>query len=105
MPELVGAGEIFIHPYTPADVPRLFEAAVESIDDIFPWLPWCHPGYQREEAETCVKHCEAARRGGSSLDGPFRHLPRSLPLEADPPSATGLSSRSRSVAGQTIGKE
>ena len=59
------ADDILIAPYTPADVPRLVEAALESIDEIFPWLPWCHPGYTAEEAETWVKHCDAACRDGA----------------------------------------
>jgi ribosomal-protein-serine acetyltransferase len=56
------ADDIVIRPYTPADVPLLFEAASESIGEIFPWLPWCHPGYAITETEAWIQHCEAARQ-------------------------------------------
>ena len=36
--------KIAIRPYQPGDAPLLYEAARESIADISPWLPWCHPG-------------------------------------------------------------
>ena len=35
----------------------LFEAARESIDTVYPWLPWCHPEYQRSESEEWLTHC------------------------------------------------
>ncbi len=39
-----------IRPYRMEDVEALFEAARESIREIHPWLPWCHPGYTLEES-------------------------------------------------------
>lgn len=35
-------GTIAIRPYTIDDVPDLFAAAVESIREVSPWLPWLH---------------------------------------------------------------
>ncbi len=32
------------------DADALFAAACESIDDMHPWMPWCHPGYAIEES-------------------------------------------------------
>ncbi len=40
--------------YRPEDAPALHEAAVESQADVFPFLPWCHPGYTLEEARAYV---------------------------------------------------
>jgi len=37
---------IEIRPYRTDDEDALFEAARESIQDVFPWLSWCHPKYQ-----------------------------------------------------------
>jgi ribosomal-protein-serine acetyltransferase len=39
-----------IRTYQPDDAERLYEAARESVEDVFPWLPWCHPGYSMAEA-------------------------------------------------------
>ena len=45
-----GVSLVRIRPYRADDAPRLYEAARESMGDVFPWLPWCHPQYTREEA-------------------------------------------------------
>ncbi len=31
------------------DIDSLFEAATESIVEAYPWLPWCHPNYSKQE--------------------------------------------------------
>lgn len=46
---------IVVRRYEEADVAALFEAATESVTEVGPWLPWCHAGYARDEAETWVK--------------------------------------------------
>jgi RimJ/RimL family protein N-acetyltransferase len=40
-----------IRPYAASDAAALFEAARESVAEVFPFLPWCHPGYTMAEAE------------------------------------------------------
>lgn len=40
-----------IRRYAAADAAALHEAARESVAEIFPWMPWCHPGYSIEEAK------------------------------------------------------
>ena len=39
-----------IRPYRADDAQALYEAARESIQDVFPWLEWCHPDYSIAEA-------------------------------------------------------
>jgi ribosomal-protein-serine acetyltransferase len=39
-----------IRPYRADDARGLYEAARESIADMSPWLPWCHPDYSMQEA-------------------------------------------------------
>jgi len=39
-----------VRPYRADDAQQLFEAARESIGDVFPWLEWCHPDYSMAEA-------------------------------------------------------
>jgi len=43
-----------IRPYRANDVGALFEAARESIADVYPWLSWCHPGYEICDAQEWV---------------------------------------------------
>lgn len=45
---------ISIRPYAITDAPALYEAARESVAEVFPWLPWCHAGYQLDDAQTWI---------------------------------------------------
>jgi len=45
---------ITLRRYQADDVLPLYEAACESIDDIYPWMPWCHPGYTLEDSRSWV---------------------------------------------------
>ena len=47
-------GVVLLRPFRPEDAGPLWEAANESIAEVFAWLPWCHPGYSREQAEAWV---------------------------------------------------
>jgi len=69
---------ISIRPYQLDDVPRLFEAARESVATVGRWLPWCHAGYAIEEAQAWVEKQVAAFQAGTeyhftivSADGRF----------------------------------
>lgn len=39
-----------IRPYQATDAEALWQAARESVAEVFPWLPWCHPEYSMTEA-------------------------------------------------------
>lgn len=45
---------ISIRRYQVTDIPLLYEAVRESISEISPWLPWCHPDYAMEDSSTWV---------------------------------------------------
>ena len=45
---------IGIRGFRPEDATALHEAAKESGAEVYPWLPWCHPGYTLMEAEEWV---------------------------------------------------
>lgn len=45
---------VILRRYRNEDIPALFEAACSSIDEVYPWLPWCHPGYQLMESQEWV---------------------------------------------------
>jgi ribosomal-protein-serine acetyltransferase len=57
-------GRISIRPYRGDDTAALFEAVRESVDQIAPWLDWCHPNYSRSDSETWVSSRDAAWRRG-----------------------------------------
>lgn len=46
---------IAIRPYAATDAPALYEAARESVAEVYPWLPWCHAGYTSDDARTWIQ--------------------------------------------------
>ncbi len=45
-------GVITLQRYRTEDAGDVLAAATESVAEVHPWLPWCHPGYQIEEAHS-----------------------------------------------------
>lgn len=45
---------ISIRRYQVTDIPLLHEAVRESINEISPWMPWCHPDYSMEDSAAWV---------------------------------------------------
>lgn len=52
--------DVAIRCYAPRDARALFEAARESIEQVYPWLEWCHPGYEISESRSWIEHCRRA---------------------------------------------
>jgi RimJ/RimL family protein N-acetyltransferase len=50
--------------WQPPHADALYEAARESISTVGRWLPWCHPGYRREDAIRWIERCRSAAEGG-----------------------------------------
>jgi len=63
-----GAGGVCIRPYDAADAPALFEAIHESMAELLPWMPWCHPGYSIEEARAWIELTLAGHLDGTMFD-------------------------------------
>jgi RimJ/RimL family protein N-acetyltransferase len=57
-------GTVVLRPYTLYDTDLLAEAAHESTAEVFPWLPWCHPQYLRDEALAWIAMQEEAWHNG-----------------------------------------
>jgi len=55
---------ILIRPYRPSDVDNLYEAARESINQVYRWLPWCHPLYSIEESIDWIRSRSSAWEHG-----------------------------------------
>lgn len=50
LPQLTD-GTVLLRPHRPEDCDAMHAAVMESIQEVSLWLPWCHAGYSREEAE------------------------------------------------------
>lgn len=60
MSTLLQNDTILIRPHEVRDIDALFTAVRESIAEISPWLPWCHPDFSRDELAGFV---EVSRKG------------------------------------------
>jgi RimJ/RimL family protein N-acetyltransferase len=69
-----GAGKRFapmaitIRPYALEDAVQIWEAAHESITEVRPWMPWCHPGYSVEESRAWLRAQAEWRRNGTAFE-------------------------------------
>src|SRR5215213_800112 len=54
-------GKILLRPYRAEDVDVLYEAVRESINEISPWMPWCHAGYTIDESRAYIMSRDEAR--------------------------------------------
>ena len=52
-------GAVAIRRFRSDDAEALLEAAVESQEQIFPWLPWCHEGYVLDDSRAWIERCAA----------------------------------------------
>ncbi len=59
---------IQLRPYRLNDAPELYEAAKESILDVYQWLPWCHPDYKIEESKTWLDEQTQKQQEGTEYN-------------------------------------
>jgi RimJ/RimL family protein N-acetyltransferase len=57
-------GSVGIRPFRAEDVPALFAAARESIQELSTWMVWCHAGYSLEDSARFITQCEAGWKKG-----------------------------------------
>lgn len=60
--------EISIRPYLIEDAAQVFEAVRGSIEDICPWMPWCHADYSIDDSETYLAISVAGFEKGEIYD-------------------------------------
>ena len=53
-------GVLTLRPLERTDRDAIYAAIVESIAEVSPWLPWCHPGYAISETESFIESCITA---------------------------------------------
>jgi ribosomal-protein-serine acetyltransferase len=63
-PELSGHG-LLVRPFRPTDVNALYEAVRESMNELRPWMPWCHPNYSIEDTAVWVMSRDEAWAKGT----------------------------------------
>jgi ribosomal-protein-serine acetyltransferase len=57
-----------IRPYALADASEVWEAARESLAELQPWMPWCHPRYSIEESRSWLEVQVPAFQQGTSFE-------------------------------------
>jgi RimJ/RimL family protein N-acetyltransferase len=60
--------DIHVRPYALADASDVWEAARESLAELQPWMPWCHPGYSIEESRSWLAAQVPAFHQGTSFE-------------------------------------
>jgi ribosomal-protein-serine acetyltransferase len=61
IPESISnGGRISLVPVEASHTKELYDAVVESKNELSRWLEWCHPDYSLAEAEQWVAHCRKA---------------------------------------------
>jgi ribosomal-protein-serine acetyltransferase len=55
-------GNLLIRPFRAEDINPMYEAVRESIKEVSPWLPWCHPDYRIEDTSAFIMSREDAWR-------------------------------------------
>jgi ribosomal-protein-serine acetyltransferase len=61
-------GAIKIRRYRPEDAVLLFKAARESVNEMFPFVPWCHANYAVSESESFISSSQTAWEEGSNFN-------------------------------------
>jgi ribosomal-protein-serine acetyltransferase len=61
-------GKILLRPYRRGDALCVFEAAIESVNEVGKWLSWCHPGYTMDESEDWIKICAESWDNGTAYE-------------------------------------
>ncbi len=57
-----------IRQYHVEDAEQLCAAASESTEQVFPWMPWCHPAYSLAESRGWIEHCRVAWEQGAEYN-------------------------------------
>lgn len=51
---MLSDGFITLRPFAADDVDALYDAARESVNEVYPYLPWLHPGFSLADAAATV---------------------------------------------------
>jgi RimJ/RimL family protein N-acetyltransferase len=59
---------LLLRPLKRSDSQASYEAVRESIDDISPWMPWCHEKYALDDSKNWIKHSIKAWSNDTEYD-------------------------------------
>jgi len=57
---------VLLRPYRLEDASVVFAAAIESVDTVGRWMPWCHAGYTEAESIAWIEKCHAMWQSGDA---------------------------------------
>jgi ribosomal-protein-serine acetyltransferase len=60
--------DINIRPYRLEDSADVYDAVRESMPELIPWMPWCHPDYSMEESRTWLENQIPAFQQGKAFE-------------------------------------
>lgn len=60
--------DVNIRPHRLDDADALLAAIHESMAELTPWMPWCHPDYGMDDARGFLETAIAGRREGTQFD-------------------------------------
>jgi len=60
--------DVRIRPYRLDDADLIFEAARESLAELGPWMPWCHPHYSLNESRLWLEEQVPAFEQGTAFE-------------------------------------
>jgi ribosomal-protein-serine acetyltransferase len=55
MPTTLTDNVVLLRPLQPTDRDAMYAAVMESIAEVSPWLPWCHPAYASGETAAFIE--------------------------------------------------
>lgn len=59
---------LLLRPLKLTDSKAVYEAVRESINDITPWMPWCHESYTLNDSEKWIEFSTKAWSNGTEYD-------------------------------------
>ena len=62
------SGRIYIRPYRVEDAADVTDAAHESVVEVQPWMPWCHPGLAVEDTRAWLRLQVPAFQNGEAYE-------------------------------------
>jgi ribosomal-protein-serine acetyltransferase len=64
----LSSAQVFLRPYRIEDASVVFAAAIESVETVGPWMPWCHAGYTEAESIAWIEKAQTMWHGGEAYE-------------------------------------
>jgi ribosomal-protein-serine acetyltransferase len=65
---IIGGGDVRIRPYLVQDADAVWQSVRESLAELMPWMPWCHPAYSRAESRSWLEVQVAAFKARAAFE-------------------------------------